>query len=216
MFILLRYFTALLSLLLVVTGANGAYAREALTIDQIEDQIEKLKDRGKDEKRADLLYRLGEKYFESGKFESAAAKIKEAIEIEDRIYQNPSAGASNNGGFLPRVHSRVALANVYIQQKRFDQARDLYLDAIKILESLRFVWRRVTRRVVRADGPERIAPEWWTHLPPPRDETAPLPRTRDYYRVEDEDGRRYWIFREGLYGDGRGGNPEWFVQGLFA
>lgn len=136
MFILLRYFTALLSLLLVVTGANGAYAREALTIDQIEDQIEKLKDRGKDEKRADLLYRLGEKYFESGKFESAAAKIKEAIEIEDRIYQNPSAGASNNGGFLPRVHSRVALANVYIQQKRFDQARDLYLDAIKILESL--------------------------------------------------------------------------------
>ncbi|MCA9818679.1 MAG: tetratricopeptide repeat protein, partial [Cyanobacteria bacterium HKST-UBA01] len=136
MFIPLRYFTALLSLLLVLTGANGAYAREALTIDQIEDQIEKLKDRGKDEKRADLLYRLGEKYFESGKFDSAAAKIKEAIEIEDRIYQNPSAGASNNGGFLPRVHSRVALANVYIQQKRFDQARDLYLEAIKILESL--------------------------------------------------------------------------------
>ncbi|HPF23497.1 MAG TPA: DNA polymerase Y family protein [Hyphomonas sp.] len=81
---------------------------------------------------------------------------------------------------------------------------------------LRFVWRRVTRRVVRADGPERIAPEWWTHLPPANGEAAALPRTRDYYRVEDDEGRRYWIFREGLYGDGRGGAPEWFVQGLLA
>ncbi|HMP54882.1 MAG TPA: hypothetical protein PKD05_25250, partial [Candidatus Melainabacteria bacterium] len=115
---LLRNFTALLFLLLVITGGNSVFAREALTLDQIEDQIEKLRDRGKDDKRADLLYRLGEKYFEVGKFGAAAAKIKEAIEIEDRIYQNSAAGAANTGGFLPRVHSRVALANVYIQQKR--------------------------------------------------------------------------------------------------
>ncbi|MBA4225595.1 MAG: hypothetical protein C0456_03100 [Hyphomonas sp.] len=81
---------------------------------------------------------------------------------------------------------------------------------------LRFVWRRKVRRVVRADGPERIAPEWWTHLPPQAGTTAPLPRTRDYYRVEDEDGRRYWVYRDGLYGDGRGETPDWFVQGLFA
>lgn len=81
---------------------------------------------------------------------------------------------------------------------------------------LRFVWRRIARRVVRADGPERIAPEWWTYLPPAPGETSNLPRTRDYYRVEDAEGHRYWVFREGLYGDGRGGSPEWFVQGLFA
>ena len=43
-----------------------------------------------------------------------------------------------------------------------------------------------------------------------------LPRTRDYYRVEDVEGRRYWLFRLGLYGDGRGGHPEWFMHGLFA
>ena len=43
-----------------------------------------------------------------------------------------------------------------------------------------------------------------------------LPRTRDYYRVEDVEGRRYWLFRLGLYGDGRGGSPEWFMHGLFA
>ncbi len=94
---------------------------------------------------------------------------------------------------------------------------------------LRFIWRRVARRVLRADGPERIAPEWWHHWPaPPRaptadaagTDTAPasrpaLPRTRDYYRIEDETGRRYWVFRDGLYGDGRGGAPGWYVHGLF-
>ena len=42
-----------------------------------------------------------------------------------------------------------------------------------------------------------------------------LPRARDYYRVEDEEGRRYWVFREGLYDDGRGGSPDWYVHGLF-
>ncbi len=74
---------------------------------------------------------------------------------------------------------------------------------------VRFVWRRVPRRVKRADGPERIAPEWW------RTFNAEA-RARDYYRIEDEDGRRYWVFREGLYQDGRGGTPRWFVQALFA
>jgi len=81
---------------------------------------------------------------------------------------------------------------------------------------LQFVWRRRLRRVVRADGPERIAPEWWTWLPPAPGKPANLPRTRDYYRIEDSDGRRYWVFREGLYDDDRGAAPNWFVQGLFA
>ncbi|MEL6387122.1 MAG: DNA polymerase Y family protein [Pseudomonadota bacterium] len=173
---------------------------------------------------------------------------------------------------------------------------------------LRFVWRRVPRRVVRADGPERIAPEWWTYLgdpraasrhdgsrsglalgdpraasrhdgsrsglafssaphapeqprqplPPlgasapagasktwlvpkmdpradanhiekaraalhaPRPETPSAgallatsrPRARDYYRAEDAAGLRYWLFRDGLYGDGRGGMPVWYVHGV--
>lgn len=75
---------------------------------------------------------------------------------------------------------------------------------------LRFVWRRVARRVMRADGPERIAPEWWR-----KTGGGAKPRARDYYRVEDQTGRRYWLFREGLYDDGRGGAPQWFVHGLF-
>ncbi len=76
---------------------------------------------------------------------------------------------------------------------------------------MRFTWRRLARRVVRADGPERISPEWWTV--PPGDA---LPRPRDYYVVEDAEGRRYWLFREGLYGEGAQASPRWYVHGLFA
>ncbi len=71
----------------------------------------------------------------------------------------------------------------------------------------RFVWRRAVHDIARVEGPERIAPEWWRER-----STA---RLRDYYRVEDETGRRYWIYREGLFGDGRGGAPGWYLHGLF-
>ncbi|WP_366933080.1 Y-family DNA polymerase [Pseudooctadecabacter sp.] len=71
-----------------------------------------------------------------------------------------------------------------------------------------FMWRRQTHKVVRFEGPERIAPEWWAD--------RPGTRLRDYYRIEDQHGCRYWLFREGVVGDGRGGAPRWCVQGLFA
>jgi protein ImuB len=71
----------------------------------------------------------------------------------------------------------------------------------------RFVWRRQVHDIARVEGPERIAPEWW------RERSSA--RLRDYYRVEDDEGRRYWIFRQGVIGDGRGGAPDWFIHGLF-
>jgi protein ImuB len=70
-----------------------------------------------------------------------------------------------------------------------------------------FVWRRAVHDISRVEGPERIAPEWWRQ--------PSSARLRDYYRVEDAEGRRYWIYREGLSGDGRGGLPGWFIHGLF-
>ena len=127
----------------------------------------------------------------------------------------------------------------------------------------RFTWRHVTARVVKAEGPERIAPEWWrlrcrdgaaSSIPPldgeggsaegragwgdsPCVEAKPptptpqaasdlptrgryaqdtcMPRPRDYYRIEDEDGRRYWVFREGLYRESENGAPGWFLHGVF-
>ena len=72
---------------------------------------------------------------------------------------------------------------------------------------LRFRWRRVLHRIARAEGPERIAPEWW------RD--AGDAASRDYFRVEDEAGRRYWIYRQGLYG-ATPAMPRWFMHGFFA
>ncbi|MEW7008996.1 Y-family DNA polymerase [Lentilitoribacter sp. EG35] len=75
-----------------------------------------------------------------------------------------------------------------------------------------FRWRRSHYQVARAEGPERIGAEWWIN-----GEDA---RTRDYYKVEDKSGRRFWIFREGLYereSENRDGLvPRWFMHGLFA
>lgn len=111
---------------------------------------------------------------------------------------------------------------------------------------VRFTWRRVTRAVVKAEGPERIAPEWWLALRTPSpgkgeggDGHRPSPggghraptivtnphpdppptrgreeRTRDYYRIEDDEGHRYWVFREGLYQES-GAAPEWYLHGVF-
>ncbi len=76
----------------------------------------------------------------------------------------------------------------------------------------RFTWRRVTRRVMKGSGPERLSAEWWR---PARVASRP-PRTRDYYKLEDEDGGRYWVFREGLYGTEDGERPPgWWLHGLF-
>ncbi|OJF91235.1 DNA repair protein [Pararhizobium antarcticum] len=70
-----------------------------------------------------------------------------------------------------------------------------------------FEWRRTLHRVERAEGPERIAAEWWVD-----GETAP---TRDYFRIEDQNGHRFWLYRNGLYGHGTT-PPRWFMHGVFA
>jgi len=75
----------------------------------------------------------------------------------------------------------------------------------------RFRWRRVLYDVVRADGPERIAPEWWLN----EASGAHSMLTRDYYRIEDRQGRRYWLYRDGLY-ERETAQPGWFLHGLFA
>jgi protein ImuB len=76
-----------------------------------------------------------------------------------------------------------------------------------------FKWRRASHTIVRAEGPERVAMQWWRSH-----EAMP---TRDYFRVEDEAGMRFWLYRDGLYGeivqeDGQAVPPGWFVHGLFA
>ena len=105
---------------------------------------------------------------------------------------------------------------------------------------VRFSWRRVSRKVLRAEGPERLSPEWWRapvarlaepETPPETEEEkvrrirerseareqGDAGQTRDYYRVEDEDGRRYWLFRQALYDRGaHDRRPTWWLHGVFA
>jgi protein ImuB len=71
-----------------------------------------------------------------------------------------------------------------------------------------FTWRGIRRRVRRADGPERVFGEWWK-----RD--AELAAVRDYFRVEDEAGERYWIYRAGDGENASTGSQRWFMHGIF-
>jgi protein ImuB len=100
------------------------------------------------------------------------------------------------------------------------------------------IWRRERYRLVRAAGPERLGAEWWRRqerllLAPPPEPRPPKPgekaepppyiadlplhdpdgRTRDYYRVEDEEGRGFWVFRQGFYGGEA--MPTWYLHGFF-
>ncbi len=70
-----------------------------------------------------------------------------------------------------------------------------------------FRWHGRTYRVRAADGPERLSDEWWG----PQSERGV--GVRDYYTVEDEEGRRYWLYRDGLYKPGT--TPQWYLHGLF-
>jgi protein ImuB len=98
------------------------------------------------------------------------------------------------------------------------------------------IWRRVAYRLIKAAGPERLGAEWWRsgqrlQLVPPFVPKQPEPgekpeqppylpdlvlhdpagMTRDYYSAEDAQGRRFWIYRQGAYGDGN-----WYLHGFFA
>jgi protein ImuB len=67
-----------------------------------------------------------------------------------------------------------------------------------------FRHRGALRRIRKADGPERIEAEWWLRSG----------ELRDYYRLEDEDGSRYWVFRSGHYKQDE--QSRWFLHGYFA
>jgi protein ImuB len=71
-----------------------------------------------------------------------------------------------------------------------------------------FTWRGVRRRVKRADGPERVYGEWWKRDPE-------LMAVRDYFRIEDDAGERYWVFRAGDGEDPLTGSQRWFLHGIF-
>lgn len=91
------------------------------------------------------------------------------------------------------------------------------------------VWRGQTYRLVLGQGPERLGGEWWRKgerlklvEPDPKKPKPYEPNlaqfdpdagTRDYYMVEDQNGSRFWVFRQGLYGGAN--RPAWYLHGFF-
>jgi protein ImuB len=75
-------------------------------------------------------------------------------------------------------------------------------------------WRRRQHRIIRAEGPERIAPEWWRQDDGPTAFEHLADRSRDYFRLEDAAGQRFWVYREGVYRPDR--TPRWYLHGLFS
>jgi len=69
-----------------------------------------------------------------------------------------------------------------------------------------FIWQRRTHKIVKATGPERIAPVWWA--------APPGTKSRDYFRVQDDQGACFWLYRDGL--PERGEMATWFLHGFFA
>jgi protein ImuB len=114
----------------------------------------------------------------------------------------------------------VAIANGWAAFRRFRAGVDLSPRPLRLLVKpepieaiaaipdgppVRFRWRRALHEVVAADGPERIEGAWWS------EDAGPA---RDYFRVEDKAGHRFWLFRAGLYREAA--RPQWFLHGTFA
>jgi protein ImuB len=79
---------------------------------------------------------------------------------------------------------------------------------------LRFRWRRALHEVIAAAGPERIEAPWWRE---DASDPSAIAWARDYFRVEDKSGLRFWLYRAGLYRDLTPGSaaPRWYLHGVF-
>jgi protein ImuB len=122
---------------------------------------------------------------------------------------------------LPAVEAREPTAAWQVSGSGEPPARPIHLfdppQQIEVIAEVpdgpphRFRWRRTLHEIRRFEGPERIASEWWRRKDGVVDRVG---LTRDYYRVEDARGRRFWIFRHGLYEERP--DPRWYLHGLFA
>ncbi|MGN6772045.1 MAG: DNA polymerase Y family protein [Rhizobiaceae bacterium] len=137
--------------------------------------------------------------------ERAAAAVPfagKAAVYETTPAPNPSTrGVGVRGGGKPHIPERPI--------RLFSSPEPIEAVAAEVPEGApaSFRWRRAFHRVAASEGPERIAPEWWRG--------DGNEGTRDYFRVEDEEGRRFWLYRQGLYGEVPQG-PRWFMHGIFA
>ncbi|RYZ49527.1 MAG: DNA polymerase Y family protein, partial [Sphingobacteriales bacterium] len=149
-----------------------------------------------------------------------AGEDTEVSELLDRISGKLGAGLIHR--YLPLPHHwpersvKVVsdLKESPVMKWRTDRARPVQLltvpEAIQVTAPIPdyppmlFRYQGITHQVKKADGPERIEREWWIEEG----------EHRDYYSVEDEHGKRYWLFRSGHYDAGK--RSGWFIHGFFA
>ncbi len=153
-----------------------------------------------------------------------AARAKELADLVDRLSARLGAGRVTRQSLIDaHVPERAVAAAPAILSRETEGAASLDeapnrplklferpepIEAIAEVPDgppLRFRWRRLLHDVAAIEGPERIAAPWW------RSAGAP---TRDYFRAEDSSGRRYWLYREGLYGR-ETARAKWFLHGVF-
>ncbi|NOT41248.1 MAG: DNA polymerase Y family protein [Alphaproteobacteria bacterium] len=150
-----------------------------------------------------LVDRLGVRF--------GTARVKRLGFAESHIPEYAVVEAPARGGALPALVLQPHPQDSICERPLRMLERPEEVEAIAEIPDgppARFKWRRVMHEVAATEGPERIATEWWR-------DTQGRPLTRDYFRVEDKDGRRFWLYREGLYGR-ETARPRWFVHGLFA
>ena len=141
--------------------------------------------------------------------------------LNDRVMNRHDAALEGRAAiesYMPERAEKASYKRVQSQTSQPMKLRPLLIleaaESASVIASvpdgppMRFTWRKVTRRVLRSQGPERIAPEWW--------QLSEHHHPRDYYVIEDDEGRSYWIYREGLYGETGEMQPQWFVHGLSA
>lgn len=166
-----------------------------------------------------------------------APKVEDVQHLQQKIWENP--GGLNNirlAELLDRIAGKVGENCIhrylpdehYWPERSFKQAStlnekssaqwivdkprpiQLLPNAEKIAVTapipdyppMNFRYKGKLHIITNADGPERIEQEWWLQQG----------QHRDYYYVEDEEGKRYWIFRLGHYDDK---SYQWFIHGFF-
>ena len=151
--------------------------------------------------------------------------------IPERAVQRIAASNAAN----PGLRSAVALAEDWRVFTRPTATRAAPVRPVRLLATpepidviapvpddppRQFNWRQQSHRVVRVDGPERLANEWWREQDSAAAALNAVPPVRDYYRIEAEDGQRYWIYRDGPFNSiatgGAARTARWYLHGFCA
>ena len=132
-------------------------------------------------------------------------RVWKSVPVESHVPEQsakPGSALSTTRGWNPETPRPLRLL-------RRPELLDLVLALTPDDPPRQFQWRKQTHRVRHAEGPERIGAEWWRG----EIDDVRVGHIRDYYRVEDQEGGRFWVYREGLY---EAGVPtKWFLHGLF-